>query len=92
MHQISYSGVCLLPKCALNFLCVFCFKQLLTVENLTAWNMASIHLPPMQHIMEQRFFMNVTLTLNWMDMDEDFALKMVPGRLTLHSARVSPKT
>jgi hypothetical protein len=46
----------------------------------------------MQHIMEQQFFMNATLTLNWMDMDEDFALKMVPGRLKLHNASVSPKT
>jgi hypothetical protein len=53
--------------------------------------MASIHLHPMQHTTGQQSFMNVTLISNWMDMDEDFALKMVPGHLKLPNARVSPR-
>jgi len=51
--------------------------------------MESTLLHPMQHTMEQLSFMNVTPTLNSMDMDDDFALKMVPGHLKHHSARVS---
>lgn len=34
--------------------------------------------------------MNVTPTTNWMDMEDDSALKMVPGHPKHHSAKVNP--